>query len=356
MSSEDTRCTPFPACYAAARGMEGTRFTIVGAALLAACQGAPGSAPAPGPSVSASAAAAVASIPAASASAAPIDESVAKPLSPRGAQELAVDLARRKDAARGIATKLNPDPHVVVVEDTFLLVAGDPSAPLDEAAAHVRQTVEALWHGPMFHRPEDGVTLWVFGRRATYEQFRQQWAPNDSSPKDFSFFRPTDRWIFFCPEGSGWGTLNHEVTHPLALADVPHAPLWALEGLPAVLEMAQFDPDSGALVNAGAHFRLQTLRDALGTKKRAALVRLDLLFPLTTRDTFDDANYDLHFAMAREALRWLLRRNLLWTWWHRLRDDILTDPTGQKSFEAVVGPLDKAQDEWIAWIQSPESE
>ena len=120
--------------------------------------------------------------------------------------------------------------------------------------------------------------------------------------------------------------------------------------------MAEFDADSGALVNAGAHFRLQTLRDAHASKKRAPLVRLDGLFPLTTRELFDDANWDLHFAMAREALRWLLRRDLLWAWWHRLRDDILTDLTGQKSFEAVVGPIDKAQDDWIAWIQSPESE
>jgi len=332
--------------------MEGTRCISVAAVLLAACQGAPAPAPAPAPSVSAATSAPAA----ASASAAPVDQSVAKPLSERGAHALAVDVSTRASQAGTLAKPLNPNPRVVTVEDTFVLVAGDASAPLDEAVAQVRQTVEALWHGPFFHRPEEGVTVWIFSKRATYEKFRQTYAPLDSSPKDLSFYLPSLRWIFFCPEGSSMGTLNHEIAHPLSLADVPHAPFWALEGVPAVLEMAQFDTDGGALVNAGAHFRLQTLRDALASKTRAPLVRLDLLFPLTKQETFDDANYDLHFAMAREALRWLLRRNLLWTWWHRLRDDILSDPTGQKSFEAVVGPLDKAQDEWVAWIQSPESE
>lgn len=337
--------------------MQGARFTIVCAALLAGCQGAPSSGPPPAPSVSASAAAAAAAaIPAASASAAPIDESVAKPLSPRGARALAADVKQRQADAAYYAKKYNPDPRIVTVEDTFVLVAGDASAPLDEAAAQVKQTVEALWHGPLFHRPEEGVIVWVFGRRAAYEQFRRWAAPDESTPQDLSFFLPSLRWILFCPQGSSMQTLDHEIGHPLILADAPHAPFWALEGLPAVLEMAQFDPDGGALVNAGAHFRLQTLRDALRSKTRAPLVRLDLLFPMTTREAFDDANYDLHFAMAREALRWLLRRNLLWSYWHRLRDDILDDPTGQKSFEAVVGPLDKAQDEWVAWIQSPESE
>jgi hypothetical protein len=355
MSTEVTTRTTAGACYAPGRGMEGIRCSIVCAGLLAGCQGAPGPAPAPASSASAAASGPAASA-SASSSAAPIDESVAKPLSPRGAHALGLDIYDRQTQATTLARKYNPDPRVVVVENTFVVVAGDPSAPLDQAVAQVQQTTEALWHGPFFHRPEEGVTVWVFGNRATYERFRQEWALYDSSPRDLSFFRPRDRWIFFCPQGSSMLTLNHEVAHPLSLADAPHAAYWALEGLPAVLEMAQFDPDGGALVNAGAHFRLQTLRDALDSKTRAPLVRLDRLFPMTTREQFDDANYDLHFAMAREALRWLLRRGLLWDWWHRLRNDILDDPTGQKSFEAVVGPLDKAQDEWVAWIQSPESE
>jgi hypothetical protein len=330
--------------------MEGTRLIFACAALLAACQGSP--APTPAPPASASAAAATA---APSASSAPIDESVAKPLSERGARELKDDMLTRMQRANQFGFEFNPDPRKLVEEDTFLLVAGDKSAPLDEAAAQLHKTVEALWHGPMLHRPELGVTVWVFARRADYERFRQQYAADDSSPKDLSFFRPTDRWIFFCPEGSSMGTLSHEVAHPLSLADIPKAPFWALEGLPAVLELPQFDADGG-LTGAGAHFRLQTLRDALASKTRAPLVRLDQLFPLTTREAFDDASYDLHYAIARESLRWLLQRGLLWTWWHRLRDDILTDPTGQKSFEAVVGPIDKAQNDWVAWIQSPESE
>ena len=181
-------------------------MTIVGAALLAACQGAPAPAPSPAPSVSAATSAPAA----ASASAAPVDQSVAKPLSERGARLLESDMHLRMERADQFGFQFNPDPRKIVEEDTFLLVAGDKSAPLDEAAAQVHRTVEALWRGPFFHKPEAGVTVWVFSKRADYEKFRQLYATDDSSPKDLSFYRPSDRWIFFCPEGSGWGTLNHE--------------------------------------------------------------------------------------------------------------------------------------------------
>jgi hypothetical protein len=329
--------------------MEGTRCSIACAALLAACQGSPAPAPAPAPSATA----AVASAPAASASAAPIDQSVAKPLSERGAHALAVDVAHLQGQLPTLATKYNPNPRVVTEEGTFVLVAGDPSAPLDEAAALVHKTVEALWRGSFFHKPEAAVSVWVFGSRATYEQFRREWAP-ESNPKDYSFYRATDRLLLFCPAGSSMGTLAHEVAHPLALADAPHAPFFVQEGIPALFEVPIFRPDGS--ITGGSHFRLQTLRDALANKQKAPLVRVDHLFSLTTEDAFDDANWYIHYADAREFFRFLDSRGQLWPWYHRLREDILVDRDGTKALGAVVGPMDKVQADWVAWLQSPEAE
>ncbi len=170
-------------------------------------------------------------------------------------------------------------------------------------------------------------------------------------------FDPMSRQIFFASASAGLGTLNHEILHPLGLCDMPHAPVWLLEGVAALFEIPVFSgPDDAPDVHFGAHFRLQYLRDSLAVPARAAQIKLDTLFTLTTDAAFR-ANEALSYSLAREFLRWADSRQLLWKYYALWRHDILTDPTGEASFTATFGKNPaQATAEWLDWIRSPEAD
>lgn len=241
------------------------------------------------------------------------------------------------------------------VDDTFLIVAGEESAPVDQAAEVVHATAQAMWSGPMVHRLDLAVRIWLFANRKAYEAFRSRFGPKDSRPTDLSFWDPNSRSIFYCVEGQGITGLQHEVLHPLEIEDLPRAPYWMEEALPALAEAGSFV--EGQLV-AKPHFRLATLRTALTKPAYAEQVRLDRLFELTTYKAFMSDSVELRYAVGREALRWLLNaKHALWTFYASCREGILTDPTCEQAFTSAVGASPEAATaEWIAWLQSPEAE
>ena len=65
----------------------------------------------------------------------------------------------------------------------------------------------------------------------------------------------------------------------------------------------------------------------------------------------------IRYAVSREAMRWLDSQHKLWPFFRAFRDAVLDDPTGEKSFTAVMGKTPAAATpEWLAWIRSPEAE
>ena len=91
--------------------------------------------------------------------------SSAPPLSPRGVRERQLDF----DAQSARIDRALPHHLPIRTEDgTFLIVAAEPSAPLDAAAAVVHDTVTALFHGPFAHRGERAFVVWVFSNPAHY--------------------------------------------------------------------------------------------------------------------------------------------------------------------------------------------
>jgi hypothetical protein len=245
-----------------------------------------------------------------------------------------------------------PGPPNVVVDDTIDVIAGDPAAPLDDAVKVTRETVHALWQGPFVHRPDQAVVLWVSSSQAAARALMQRRAPG-SGNDGLGLYDPFSRQIFAAGGPTGWGTLRHECVHPLLHADFPRAPAWLVEGLPALFEVAQIDGDA---LRFGAHFRLQTLRTALADPAAATEVKLDTLFTWATDGTFH-AHEALHYAVAREALRWLHGQGLLWPFYSAWRDGVLGDPTGEAAFQAVVHETPaEATEAWIAWLRSEEAE
>jgi hypothetical protein len=267
------------------------------------------------------------------------------PLSPR-----AVDALNR--SLRSAVSQVAYMPHRVV-EDMFVLAAADGDAPLDDAAELTRKTLDALYSGPLRHKPEDATLVWIC-TKATFAKYLHMYAP-DEPTSDIGVYFPDVHVIVVDTAKATGLSLSHEITHVLVRADMPLAPLWLEEGISSLFEAPRFDADG--TIHGRAHFRLQTLRDALASPKTAPEVRLDTLFALATPESFREGGKEyVHYAESREAMRWLDSRHQLWAFYTKWRRDVLDDPSGAASFASVVGksPSDATAD-WVAWLQSDEA-
>jgi hypothetical protein len=274
----------------------------------------------------------------------------AAPLSERGARALSIDLMQRfNDAIDG----RYPGPAHETVDDTFVVISGEPSAPLDAAVKATRETVDALWHFPFAFKPEKSIVVWVASSANTLHALVREHAPT-LRDTGMGMYDPATRQIFVAVSTAGWGGLNHEIAHPLLRADFPRAPSWLEEGLPALFESSELRPDG--TYGFGAHFRLQTVRTALNKPDFADEVKLDTLFTWETDEVFRK-HEPLHYGVAREALRWLHSQGLLWPFYIAWRDGSIEDPTGEKAFEAVVHMKPaEATEKWRAWLTSADAE
>lgn len=272
-----------------------------------------------------------------------------RPLSPRAARELALDVAAHMTE---IDSALPGHAPVRTESDSFLLVPAEPAAPLEAATQVVHDTAAALFHGPLVHRPERAFTVWIFATPSVYARFLHSRYPAVDA-KDLGYFDPGQGEIFVCTGPAGVTTAAHEITHAL-LEDFPHAPYWMQEGIASLYELPSFDPPGE--IHGKAHFRLETLRTQLASPATAAGVRLDAVFGLDY-SAFRGKDAYLAEAMAREAMRWLDAKHELWTFYRTFREGILDDETGEKSFQAVMGQSPaEASAAWVAWLQSPEAE
>ncbi len=279
---------------------------------------------------------------------------VAPPLSPRRAANLARDVEER--TAKAYLSWERPT-RVKTVGGLFIVAAGDPAAPFDAAVAVIQQTVDALYAGPLSHRPDQAVVVWLYSSQAAFEHGIVLEGIPVNEPPGLGLYDPQQRVILTWTDAAGLGSLSHEVAHPCVTADFPRAPEWLQEGLPAVLEVPDFSHPGE--IHGKAHFRLQTLRDTLASKDAAlaASIRLDALFAMTDAASFREAPLYVHYAMAREALRFLDFRGQLWTWYRAFRESALEDPRGVAAFTRIMGksPADATAD-WLAWIQSAAAE
>jgi hypothetical protein len=303
---------------------------------LLACNGA-----APAPSPAPSGAASPESPPSAQASSASLPPAsaptVAPPLSARRAASLAQDVADRT-ALVHVST-----PRVRTVGEAAVSV--------------VQRTVDALYAGPFAHRPDKSVVVWVYSSQRPFERETAFLRIPRNEPPGLGLYDPTRRVIFTWTDGAGLGSISHEIAHPLEIADFPRAPAWVLEGIPSLFESV--DLSHPGEIRPKAHFRLQTLRDTLASKDAdlAASIRLDALFAMVDDASFREAPVYLHYAISREALRWLSDTGKLWPWYRDFRDHALEDPRGIDAFTRIVGksPADATAD-WLAWIHSDAAE
>ena len=100
------------------------------------------------------------------------------------------------------------------------------------------------------------------------------------------------------------------------------------------------------------NWRYPRLRAAIDSPRERDAARLDALFGMSNQD-FVSRDRDLHYAMARFACQWLDSRGLLWPFYSAFRDGFTDDPTGEKTFERVVGQTPaQANDAWTKWLRA----
>jgi hypothetical protein len=283
-------------------------------------------------------------------------------LSPRRAAFLAADVARLTDLARHAPE--HPT-SIRTVADTFVLAGGDPGAPLDAVASLTQRVTDALYAGPMVHRADQGSLVLVYSSAAPFQRALLSLPHADDEPppdlNSFGIYNEARRIILVRTDTAGVYSSAHEVVHHLEVNDFPNAPGWISEGIPSLFESWEFGPGNSPAgeLRFKAHFRLQTLRDVLSSTNYdlAGEVTLETLFSFVNDGFEDGPRGYLHMATAREALRFMAQRGVLWSFYRECRDEVLDHPSCEPAFIHAFGKEPREMTaEFRSWIASREAE
>jgi len=257
--------------------------------------------------------------------------------------DMSVDQQRR---ARVAKEELGSKAVTAVVSDVFVVVGppGWQGGQFEQSVALMKSSMAGYMNGRFGKKPAEAISVYLFPNSQTYEAFctRKYAAPCIAH---FGFYQPSDRYMVM-NIGLGLGTLTHEIVHPLVEADFPQAPTWINEGIASVFEQPLL-PKPGE-IHGGKNWRHPRLKKALTTSEKDK-ARLDRLFGMKD-EVFRGDGEDLHYSLARYVCQWLDERGKLWPFYQRWRDNVADDPTGEKSFKAVVGMTPtEAHIVWSKW-------
>ncbi|HZK79796.1 MAG TPA: PDZ domain-containing protein, partial [Humisphaera sp.] len=146
--------------------------------------------------------------------------------------------------------------------------------------------------------------------------------------------------------------MTHEFTHALHAADQravgQEHPVWLREGLASMYEAGEFE--NGQLIPAD-NFRLAFIQSAA---RRHALIPLDKLLSLTTRDFVNSPN--LAYGESSSLLLYLYDRKLLRKYYDAYKASYRSDPSGGGALEAVTQMnLADLQTAWTQWMLARKS-
>jgi hypothetical protein len=310
--------------------------------------------------------------------AAPIDSSWSADAAP---YDLPTDLATRTATARGFFPASTYPAYATRLEaSVYFLISPQAPATLSAGVDHLRRALRFYYDGhstpgdasspPPFARHADhAVSVYLFATRHEFVEFsRRAFEVDVDHPVLYGYYRPSERVIVLSGQ-EGWGTLNHEMIHPILDSDAPKLPRWMNEGLASLFEQPAPDAD-GVTMHGRSNERYRVLQRALAADAGAGTVpSLAALFamsdhefvggsPLTAEGKPDraakDAAEHLHYGMARSFCQWLdSKHHKLWAFYHAWRDGFATDRTGEKAFAATMsGPPAALDGDWAAWVSA----
>ena len=325
--------------------MLSSRLAVVVAALFAAgCTSSDRSAAGPPPS-SATARAPVPTAKMADTAAPPQAAQVAEAPAPATTPyDLAADRERRAKVAK---EELGPRTTTTVISDIFVVVGppGWQGASLESSVSLMRNAMAGYMNNRFGKKPSEAISVYLFPEAASYEAFckKKYDAPCIAH---YGFYQPGDRYMVM-NIGLGLGTLTHEIVHPLVESDFPDAPTWINEGIASVFEAPVITKPGE--IHGVKNWRHPRLKRALQSPAERDAAQLSTFFGMD-EESFRSEHEDLHYAMARYICQWLDERGKLWPFFQRWRDTHVTDPTGRKAFEDIVGMTPEAANPlWAKW-------
>jgi hypothetical protein len=235
-----------------------------------------------------------------------------------------------------------------VVAGTWLVVgAPDYRAATPSGVALMRDAFAAYFNGRFRRGPSRAIAVYLFGTAGAYERYcRQRWS--EPCISKYGFYHPSEHRLVM-NAGLGLGTLTHELVHPILEADFPGAPTWINEGIASLFE-APVLPRPGE-IHGRKNWRHPRLVAALANPGERASARLERLFGMPD-GTFRGPGEDLHYSMARYLCQWLDGNGWLWPFYQRWRDGFAADPTGERTFAAVVGATPReTHARWERWVR-----
>ena len=252
-------------------------------------------------------------------------------------------LARGVEARRDLGARTG----VEAVQGVFVLITPPGQGSLARAQGLTKSVLSAYFNGRFSKRPERAISVYLFPDAKPYEAYCQKrWAEPCGSP--FGFYRPDERRIVM-NAGPGLGTLTHELVHPIVETDFPGAPEWINEGIASLFEA--FSTPAAGQIHGVKNWRHPRLLRALRSPQERDKASLATLFSLDDA-AFRNDDEDLHYATARYLCLWLDQTGKLWPFYQRFRDHHAEDPTGARSFAAIVGKTPaEANAEWSSWVR-----
>ncbi len=267
-------------------------------------------------------------------------------LTPSGPPQYMTDAVRGEEDVRRaidrIHGELGPGFQARVVDELFFIASNGDARSLDAAEDSIRGMVDELYRTYFTRRPARPIRVYCFRDLGTYAAYvRSAYGRTPTTP--YGFYMASERKMVL-NLGTGLGTLQHEVVHPLLGEDFPGVPAWFNEGFASLFESTQ---DFNGRRIGRSNWRLRDLRRAKLERREVPLRTL----METNTDEFYGDDRGVHYAMARYFCLYLQRQDLLIRYFQEFRATGDADPTGIAALERVTRkPLADFETEWRTWI------
>lgn len=226
---------------------------------------------------------------------------------------------------------LNKDFNIVI-QPPFVVIGDEPEATVKRRSVDtVKWAVDKLKASYFTKDPEGILNIWLFKDKTSYYKHT----------KEFFDYEPDTQYGFYSSYhnalvmniSTGGGTLVHEIVHPFIEANFLECPSWFNEGLASLYE--QSGEKEGKIVGL-INWRLPGLQKAIKNKTNPSFQTL----LSTTRKEFYDENTGVYYAQARYLCYYLQEKGLLIKFYKEFDKNALSDPTGYKTLQKVLGVSD----------------
>lgn len=227
--------------------------------------------------------------------------------------------------------------------DLFVVACdGEPDL-MDRGLGTLKRVYEAMYKEFMKTRPSAPLKVYLFKDKKSYDAYNQR-AYGRPPTTPYGFYMPSERKLVM-NISTGFGTLAHELVHPLNEADFPSIPSWFNEGFASLFEQSYYTDDMS--IRGDVNWRLPALQRAIQDKSAPALKKV----METSTAEFYGEERGLNYATGRYLCYYLQEKGWLVQFYQSFRDGVADDPTGVATLEKITGkPVDEFESEFRKFV------